>query len=62
MFIYMALIGIVVNSLKKLEEKLAHLTTVQYNILLTNTITTALRLKEGYYLKQALKKCEKIQL
>lgn len=53
-------IGIVVNSLEELDHKLAYLTEKEYQEMLSHTDMISKQLKTGFYLRQALQKCEKI--
>lgn len=52
-------IGICVDSLEEIREKIDALTDEEYNEMLENTKNISDRLRNGYYLKKALSECEK---
>ena len=51
-------VGICVNSLSEIKDKIDSVTDEEYEKMLENVNRIAERLEKGYYLKTALKKCE----
>lgn len=51
-------VGICVNSLNEIKDKIDSVTDEEYEKMLENVNRIAERLEKGYYLKTALKKCE----
>ena len=52
-------IGLTINSLEQIKEKIESISSEEYNTMLNNTKKIALRLREGYYLKCTLTECER---
>ena len=52
-------IGLTINSLEQIKEKIESISAEEYNTMLNNTKKIALRLREGYYLKCTLTECER---
>ncbi len=50
-------IGIVISSLEKLEGRLNNLSKEEYNIMQKNCIEIGKKLEDGYYFKNAIRKC-----